>query len=262
MVALSFDIEEFDLPLEHGIDFPFDRQIEVSRIGAEKILDILKRHQVKATFFSTVRFADKAGGVIRRLLADGHELASHGMRHTGFETSDLKESRLTLEGIAQKPVKGFRMPRMMKLPESAMADAGYLYDSSLNPTFIPGRYMNLRTPRLPFMKDGVLQIPTSVTPWVRFPMFWLSAHLLPPAIYRALAAHTLRHNKLFTTYFHPWEFYDLNTLTECRLPAMIRMNSGKGMEHRLEQLIISLKKHGERFVTYSDIYEAYKDAHR
>ncbi len=56
MVALSFDIEEFDLPLEHGVELPFERQIEVSRIGAERILDILDGHGVRATFFSTVKF--------------------------------------------------------------------------------------------------------------------------------------------------------------------------------------------------------------
>lgn len=50
MIALSFDIEEFDLPLEHGIDFPVERQMAVSRQGASYILDILARHGVKATF--------------------------------------------------------------------------------------------------------------------------------------------------------------------------------------------------------------------
>ncbi len=163
MVALSFDIEEFDLPLEHGVELPFERQIEVSRIGAERILDILDGHGVRATFFSTVKFAGHAPEVISRLLKEGHELASHGIRHTGFDISDLKASRQALEKIAGHPVTGFRMPRMMKLPESAMRDAGYLYDSSLNPTFIPGRYMNLGTPRHPFMKDGVLQIPTPMS---------------------------------------------------------------------------------------------------
>ena len=133
----------------------------------------------KSNILFHIEFANHAAGVINRLLTGGHELASHGIRHTEFAISDLKESRMRLSEIAGKPIIGYRMPRMMKLPEKAIAEAGYLYDSSLNPTFIPGRYMNLRTPRYPFMKDGVLQIPTSVTPWVRFPMFWLSAHLLP-----------------------------------------------------------------------------------
>ena len=261
MIALSFDIEEFDLPLEHGIQFPFERQIAVSAEGAGRILDVLEKHGIKATFFSTLNFANHAAGVINRLLTGGHELASHGIRHTEFAISDLKESRMRLSEIAGKPIIGYRMPRMMKLPEKAIAEAGYLYDSSLNPTFIPGRYMNLRTPRYPFMKDGVLQIPTSVTPWVRFPMFWMSAHLLPPSLYRALAARTLRHDGSFTTYFHPWEFYDLNSISDCKLPYMIRLHSGIGMQQRLDRMNETFKKQGETFVTYTDIYNLHREKH-
>ena len=62
MIALSFDIEEFDLPLEHGIRFPFERQIAVSTRGAERILDVLDKHGIKATFFSTLNFANHGRG--------------------------------------------------------------------------------------------------------------------------------------------------------------------------------------------------------
>lgn len=258
MVALSFDIEEFDLPLEHGVNFPFERQIDISAQGAGKVLDILEREGVKATFFATVNFAHHAEGVMSRLLAGGHELASHGMRHSQFSVADLVESRKCLEQLAGHPIIGYRQPRMMKLPESEIAKAGYLYDSSLNPTFIPGRYMNLKTPRTPFMQDGVLQIPASVTPWVRFPMFWLAGHVLPPRLYRALAKRTLSHDGMFNTYFHPWEFYDLNTLPDCKIPAIVRLNSGEGMQKRLTDFIRFMKKHGETFVTYTDIYNRYK----
>jgi len=261
MVALSFDIEEFDLPVEHGIDFPFDRQIGISREGAMHVLDILERHGVKATFFTTVNFANHAPDVIGRLLTGGHELASHSMRHSGFDVADLAESRRRLEAIAGRPIIGYRQPRMMKLDESIVAKAGYRYDASLNPTFIPGRYMNLNTPRRPFMNAGVLQIPASVTPVVRFPMFWLAAHVLPALLYRTLAKRIIAHDGVFNTYFHPWEFYELGTLRNCKIPAIVRMNAGEGMRKRLEALITTMKQRDEKFVTYSDIYNAYKQAH-
>lgn len=78
--------------------------------------------------------------------------------------------------------------------ESEIARQGYLYNSSLNPAFIPGRYMHLTEPRTCFMKEGVLQIPASVTPWLRFPLFWLSCHNLPAGLYRWLCRRTLRHD--------------------------------------------------------------------
>lgn len=248
MVCLSFDIEEFDLPTEHGAEIPFERQMEVSAAGASRILDLLKRHGVKATFFCTVSFAKGAPGIISRIMEEGHEVASHGMQHSSFRISDLRESRLELEALTGTRICGYRQARMMKLDEREVADAGYLYDSSLNPTFIPGRYMSLRKPRRPYMKDGVLQVPAAVTPWVRFPLFWLSAHILPPTLYRRLALQSLRHDGLFVTYFHPWEFYDLNSLPpDYRIPGIVRLNSGPGMEERLESLITFLKSKGATF---------------
>ena len=58
MILLSFDIEEFDMPFEYGKDISFENQIAVSEKGTEIILNILQKHQIKATFFSTVVFAE------------------------------------------------------------------------------------------------------------------------------------------------------------------------------------------------------------
>ena len=49
MILLSFDIEEFDAPLEHGVELPFEEQMRTSVEGTRKILACLARHRVKAT---------------------------------------------------------------------------------------------------------------------------------------------------------------------------------------------------------------------
>ena len=46
MILLSFDTEEFDVPREHGVDFPLDKAMEVSVYGTNKILDCLKKNGV------------------------------------------------------------------------------------------------------------------------------------------------------------------------------------------------------------------------
>ncbi len=258
MIALSFDMEEFDLPLEHGIEEPFGRQVEVSRQGALNLLEVLRRENLKATMFFTVRFAQGAEDVLRQAIADGHEIASHGVMHTGFDESHPRKARIELEKFAGREILGYRQPRMMKLDEKQIAEAGYRYDASLNPTFIPGRYCNLATPRRPFMKDGVLQIPASVFPIIRFPIFWLSAHNFPGALYRLMARAAASYDGLFNTYFHPWEFTDLKALPY-RLPGIITRNSGAGMLERLTELIRCFKKRNAEFVTYSDIYYRYQN---
>ena len=41
MILLSFDIEEFDAPLEHGVELPFEEQMRTSVEGTRKILACL-----------------------------------------------------------------------------------------------------------------------------------------------------------------------------------------------------------------------------
>ena len=67
------------------------------------------------------------------------------------------------------------MPRMAKVNYQHIKDAGYLYDSSLNPTFIPGRYNHFTSPKTIFKNENdLLIVPASVTPLLRIPLFWLT----------------------------------------------------------------------------------------
>lgn len=251
MILLSFDIEEFDVPKEHQVQISLEEQIRISVYGTHQILDCLQRNDVKATFFCTANFALHAPEVLQRILAEGHELASHGFYHWTFEVGDLKKSKEKLEELTGVKVRGYRQARMMPVPESEIRKAGYEYNSSLNPTFIPGRYMHLSAPRTYFVKEQVLQIPASVTPYLRFPLFWLSYHNLPAAIYRRLCAYTLKHDGYLAVYFHPWEFYPLGSCPELKMPFIIRNHSGQGMVRRLDDFVHYFKQRGEDFVTFS-----------
>jgi len=256
MILLSFDAEEFDVPLEHHVDFPLESQLQVSIEGMNKILDCLKSTSVKATFFCTANIAIHAPNIIDRIKNEGHEIASHGYQHWTFHEGDLKRSKEKIEEISGVRVRGYRQARMMPISESDIRDAGYEYNSSLNPTFIPGRYMHLFTPRTYFMKEGVLQIPSSVTPLLRFPLFWLAYHNLPATWYRRLCAYILKHDGYLVTYFHPWEFYALKEHPEFKMPFIIRNHSGKDMEKRLTDFICYFKRRGESFVTFSEFKES------
>ena len=254
-ILLSFDTEEFDVPKEHGVDFTLEQGMEVSKVGTNRILDVLKENGVKATFFCTGNFARLAPEVMRRILDEGHEVACHGVDHWQPKETDFVESKQIVEQVTGLKVKGYRQPRMFPVVESEIKRAGYLYNSSLNPAFIPGRYMHLTAPRTPFMKDGVLQIPASVTPLLRFPLFWLSLHNLPEGLYHWLVRRTLKHDGHFVTYFHPWEFYDLKEHPEFKMPFIIKNHSGRQMMQRLDSLIKMLKAKGSEFITYTDYSE-------
>lgn len=256
MIALSFDTEEFDVPKEHGVDYDHIKQgMEVSRIGITRILDCLRGNDVRATFFCTANFAENAPEIIQRIMQEGHEVACHGCDHWEPKATDFEQSKLRVEKVAGREVYGYRQPRMFPVDEKEIKRMGYKYNSSLNPAFIPGRYMHLTTPRTCFMKDGVLQIPASVTPWLRIPLFWLSLHNFPEWLYHKLVLRTLRHDGYFNTYFHPWEFYELKEHPELKMPFIIKNHSGKEMTQRLDRLIKMLKNNNCEFITYNELAE-------
>ena len=170
-VSLSFDFEEFDLPREHGAEILTDEAVRISADGAHRLLDLLARHEVRATAFCTQVLAVQSPEMVRRLIAGGHEVAAHGLEHS--DPGDPRQCREELERICGCPVVGYRSPRMAAIDEAALAAAGFRYDASLNPTFMPGRYCHLTSPRTPFVREGLCEVPASVTPLLRLPLFWL-----------------------------------------------------------------------------------------
>ena len=244
MFLLSFDIEEFDMPFEYGKSISFDDQINISVTGTNAILDLLAKHKFKATFFSTVIFAQHAPDVIARIKAEGHELASHSYYHSKFETQDLTLSKQKLEELFGEPVYGFRMPRMMPVEEKEIAEAGYTYNSSINPTYLPGRYNNLKVSRTYFVKEAVLQLPASVSPLLRIPLFWLSFHNFPLRFYKSLIKKTFKKDGYINIYFHPWEFTDLDKKEAYGFPGYVSKNSGDKMINRMDNLLNWINQQG------------------
>lgn len=251
-VLLSFDTEEFDVPREHGVDISLEEAMKISIYGTERILNVLKANNARATFFCTSNFVENAPEIMERIIAEGHEVAAHGCDHWRPQPSDVEQSKKIIESKTGVKVIGYRQPRMFPVSDEEIARCGYVYNSSLNPAFIPGRYMHLTEPRTCFMKDGVLQMPAAVTPLLRFPLFWLSCHHLPAMLYRRLALRVLNHDGYFATYFHPWEFFPLSTRPDLKMPYLIKHNSGDGMVRRLWDLIASLHNAGAEFTTYGD----------
>ena len=262
LILLSFDTEEFDLPREQGVDIDFERSIEVSSAGTNLVLDTLKHNQVKATFFCTANFAEHAPAIMQRIINEGHEVACHGVDHFNPKKSDPRQSKEMIEHLTQINANGYRQPRMFAVDDEELERIGYLYNSSLHPAFIPGRYMHLDVPRTPFYKGKVLQIPASVTPWLRLPVFWLACHNYPMWLYKKLTLWTLRHDGQFVIYFHPWEYYPLKEHPEWKIPYIIKRNSGDAAVKRLDTLIKTFKQHGAQFVTYTEFTQHFNETNQ
>jgi len=240
-ILLSFDVEEFDLPTEYHQSIEPEEQLAVGYKGVQAIAPILQQHQVACTLFTTAQYATHFPSQIREL-AIPHEIASHTCYHSTFEKEHLLQSRLQLEEISGKPVTGLRMPRMKKVEMSEVKKAGYRYDSSINPTYIPGRYNNFHLPRTFYSEEGVIRIPTSVTPHFRIPLFWLAFKNFPYPLFKQLALQTLRKDGYLCLYFHPWEFVNIR---QYKLPGYLTSKCGEPLQQRLNQLIYDLKKEAQ-----------------
>jgi len=254
LACLSFDVEEFDAPLERGQQVPDDVQFETSRLGLERVLQVLRVRSAPCTLFCTVRFAQCYPDLIRSA-AERHEIASHGWAHARVPVEDLRRSREELERIAGRPVIGFRMPRMAPVSKLELIRAGYRYNASEHPTWLPGRYNNFFKPRRPCFFGELLTIPASVTPVVRFPLFWLSFKNIPGPFYRAACAWSLRWDRSINLYLHPWEFADLSAFN---LPAHAKRIDAERLVERFASFIEWLGTRA-RFATYAELDARFRE---
>jgi peptidoglycan/xylan/chitin deacetylase (PgdA/CDA1 family) len=240
-VLLSFDVEEFDMPLEYGCHIEPTRQLAIGYEGLQKIIPFLEMPFMRTTLFTTAHFAENYAEEIRRL-AVRHEIASHTWHHSRFETEDLLRSRLRLEEISGTRVTGLRMPRMRAVPMSDVLQAGYAYDASLHPTWLPGRYNNLHKPRTIHREDGMLRVPASVSPIFRIPLFWLGFKNYPYHLFLHMVRSVLSRDGYASLYCHPWEFTDVRGLG---LPGYtIRGCEGRLLD-RLYRLVRDLQEEAE-----------------
>ncbi|HEX7413495.1 MAG TPA: polysaccharide deacetylase family protein [Bacteroidia bacterium] len=234
-ICLTFDLEEFDLPLEFKQKISKEKQMEIATQGMETLLPLLK--DISCTFFTTAHYAENNQALVKELSAT-HEIASHCYYHSSFDKTDLKKSKDTLQTICGTEILGFRMPRMANVNYKDIRDAGYLYDSSLNPTFIPGRYNHFTSSKTIFKTDNdLLVFPASVTPFLRTPLFWLTFKNSSSKWYCKQVQKCLGAYGYANIYLHPWEFTDVS---EFSFPSYIATNPDK-MQEKLNYLINHFK---------------------
>jgi polysaccharide deacetylase family protein (PEP-CTERM system associated) len=123
----------------------WDRHPSRVEANSEVLLDLLARHGATATFFVVGWLADRKPGLVRRIAAAGHEIASHSWWHRRVATltpaefrEDVARTKARLEEISGQLVCGFRAPSFSILPGMEWAfdvllETGHTYDSSVFP---------------------------------------------------------------------------------------------------------------------------------
>jgi hypothetical protein len=236
-VLLSFDVEEFDIPLEYNQNIRMEEQMEVGKLGLQKVMPIINDFNINCTLFTTANYALQFPQEIKQL-SQQHEIASHTFYHSSFKNEDLLKSREALETITGTKVTGLRMPRMKEVDMKEVARAGYVYDSSINPTYIPGRYNNFNVSRTIYVEGTIVRLPASVSPVFRLPLFWLGFKNYPYTLFKNLCLQCIKKDGYVCLYFHPWEFAEIK---KYKLPWYVKNVCGDQLLEKLQKLITELK---------------------
>jgi len=243
-------VEEYDAPADFGAQPSADGGLARGTEIWRQWLETSARWKAPGTVFVTARLAEAAPDLLPETRLRGHEIASHAWSHEQDADFQLEKSRHRIRELAGAEVVGFRSPRLRPVSLREVRSAGYMYDASSNPAIVPGRYWKVSQERKPHQNSGIWEVPASVLPLVRFPLFWASFHLLPLPIYLAACRNLLAWDGLLTLYFHPWE---LSELSEKEIPFWIRRRSRQRRIERMEILIKALIEYGE-FRTVRDYF--------
>jgi peptidoglycan/xylan/chitin deacetylase (PgdA/CDA1 family) len=249
-ILLSFDVEEFDLPGEYKAEIGEKEKFEFSFKGLKKVVDLIDRKGIKATFFVTASFALKYPAAIKRI-SKHHEIASHGLSHSSwrYSESEAKKSKEIIEKIIKKKISGFRMSRLQKVDYDSLKRLGFSYDSSVAPSFIPGRYNYFFEKRRITLNSGVYLVPISVLPVLRLPFSWIFFRNFGVNYGKIITISSLKSPGFVNFYLHPWEF---SSLSRFEIPGYIKRNSGEKIKNYLENYISWCRKKGFGFSTFSD----------
>ncbi len=202
---------------EHWETLP--RRVEANM---DRVLGAFAAAGVKGTFFTLGWVAERHPAIVRRIVAEGHELASHGYGHElahqltedAFR-ADVGRAKRVLEDAGGMPVLGYRAPTFSIGPRNAWAhdaleEEGYRYSSSVFPVR-HDLYGDPSAPRFPYrpgekhllelpmttVRVGGRNLPCSGGGWFR---------LAPYAVFRmGLRRFNARERAPGVFYFHPWE---------------------------------------------------------
>lgn len=226
----------------------------------EHVLDVLAEEQVKATCFVLGKFAEKFPACVRRIAAEGHEIASHGYGHVDvFRLSpaqfreDLRRSKGQLESLTGRPVKGYRAPDFSIVRESfwamdVLAEEGFVYDASVNPAVL-ARFGVPDFPAQPVRMAlaggrSLVELPVATLRWLgrQLPVAGGGYHrLLPFPCIRWVIERAVLAREVFVAYCHPYEF-DPDEFAHLGhpLPLKTRLHQGlgrRGFERKFRQML-------------------------
>ncbi len=258
--AMTVDVEDYFQvsAFEKHIDrADWDRLPHRVEQNTHRILDLFNEHDVKATFFTLGWVAERYPDLIKRMVKEGHELASHGYSHVRVTQqtpaefrADVIKTKMLLEDLSGVVIKGYRAASY-SINESNMwalkilEETGHLYSSSIYPVK-HDLYGVPDAPRFSFRPhgdSGILEIPITTIELFgkKLPCGGGGFFRLYPYPFSRWAINRINQQdgQSGIFYFHPWEI-DVDQPQQRNIGMKTRfrhyLNLGK-MHNRLSRLL-------------------------
>jgi polysaccharide deacetylase family protein (PEP-CTERM system associated) len=229
--ALTIDVEDyFQVNAFAGIirQDQWDRYPLRVDANTRRILDMLDRYSIKATFFILGWVAERLPELTKEIQRRGHEVACHGYGHQLIYSigrkafrEDIRRSKMLLEDQCGESVNGYRAPSYSITGKSLWAldilmEEGLTYDSSIFPVMHD-------TYGIPDAKRFPHVLQTEAGPLTEFPLTTLPIHfgskemrlpiagggylrLFPVELIKwGIERINSKERQPAVLYFHPWE---------------------------------------------------------
>ena len=142
IVCLTFDFDALSMWIARRMTTPTPiSRGEFGVVGAERILELLKRNRISATWFIPGHTIETYPEICRRVHAEGHEIGNHGYLHEPPATQETREQEeavllrgnAAIRGVTGGSPRGYRSPSWDLSPHSVglLLAHGFLYDSSM-----------------------------------------------------------------------------------------------------------------------------------
>ncbi len=188
-----------------------------------EILALLRKNNVRGTFFVLGQVAEKFPGLVKQIAEEGHELGVHGYNHLQFSRmtreqayEELTRAKKLIEEIAGCEVLGHRAPAFSITPETkwaldVIAEAGFKYDSSIMPINgirygWPGFKKDIHQLTTP-SGHGLIEVPLSTVPVFgrEIPVGGGGYLRLFPYLFTKVGFDKIQQKRPVVLYMHPYE---------------------------------------------------------
>jgi polysaccharide deacetylase family protein (PEP-CTERM system associated) len=270
--AFTIDFEDW----YQGIELPIaewgkhERRIEH---GFNKVVELLDKQKVKATFFTLGWIAEKYPHLIKQLAAAGHELGSHSYSHEKVYNQtqevfreEIRRTKQILENLARQKIIAHRSPFFSVTSQclwalDILAEEGYMIDCSISP-IKTWRYGISTCPDEIFRikENNLIEFPVS-----RFSFLgknWAIGgayfRIFPYSFTSNGITKRTRNNLPNMFYIHPWEYDPAHPRIKFERKAMLTHYARLGKTFpNTEKLLKQFS-----FTTVSDVVKTYEQQNR